>query len=180
MSRVGKKTIPLPQGVDVKIDGQKISVKGPKGNLDRVIHPATTVKSENGVITVLPVDESYENRKFHGLTRSLVNNMIIGVSEGFTKTLTLVGVGYRAAIKGNELNLSLGYSHPIDFPIPEGLDIKVDKQTSVIVSGCDKEKVGQTAANIRAFRKPEPYHGKGVRYADERIITKAGKSAGKK
>jgi len=179
MSRVGKKLIPVPQGVELKIDGQKVTIKGPKGTLERVLHPATTVSVADGQILVTPIDEKYENRKFHGLTRSLVNNMVDGVSKGFTKSLTLVGVGYRAALKGKELNLSLGFSHPINYPIPEGIEVKVDKLTTVIVNGCDKELVGQVAANIRSYRKPEPYHGKGVRYTDERIITKAGKSSGK-
>jgi large subunit ribosomal protein L6 len=180
MSRVGKKEIVVPQGVDIKIDGQKITVKGAKGTLERIVHPATTLSIKDNLITVTPIDESYENRKFHGLTRSLVNNMVEGVAKGYSKSLTLVGVGYRAAVKGTDLNLTLGFSHPINFAIPKGLDIKVEKQTTVLISGCDKELVGQAAANIRAYRKPEPYHGKGVRYSDEHITLKAGKSAGKK
>lgn len=180
MSRIGKKIITLPAGVEFKVNGSNVVVKGPKGHLERTIHNTMTVKLEGTAVTVEPKEDTRENRKFHGLTRSLLNNMVIGVSEGFTKSLTLVGVGYRAQAKGQELHLTLGYSHPIVYKMPEGVEAKVEKLTTVLVSGCDKESVGQVAANIRAYRKPEPYHGKGVRYTDERIITKVGKTAGKK
>ncbi len=180
MSRIGKKPIPVPKGVEVKLDGSKVHVKGPKGALERSVHASMKLEMKDDHIRVIPVEEGKEFTKFQGLMRSLVNNMVVGVSQGFSKNLKLIGVGYRAAIQGKDLQLSLGYSHPVVFPIPEGLDIKVDKQTIVIVSGADKEKVGQAAADIRSFRKPEPYHGKGVRYEDEVIITKVGKSAGKK
>jgi large subunit ribosomal protein L6 len=135
---------------------------------------------EGPEVKIIPKDGAWEFRKFHGLTRSLVNNMVLGVSTGFSKSLNLVGVGYRAQVQGQDLQLTLGYSHPVVFKIPKGIEIKVDKQTALVVSGADKEAVGQAAADIRSFRAPEPYHGKGVRYTDERIVTKAGKSSGKK
>lgn len=181
MSRIGKKPISLPKGVEVKISGAKVTVKGPKGELVREIHPTIAVSQEGEEIVCSVKDNGKQSAyaNFHGLTRSLVNNMVLGVSAGFTKRLKLVGVGYRAAVQGNDLNLTLGYSHPILYPIEQGLKISVDKQTTVIVEGIDKEQVGQTAANIRSFRKPEPYHGKGVRYEDEVIVTKAGKTGSK-
>ena len=177
MSRIGKTPISIPQGVDVTINDLNVVVKGPKGELTRVIHPAMSLKKEENTLTVVPVKPL---SNFYGLTRSLVNNMVEGVSKGFTKSLTLKGVGYRAAVQGNQLNLTIGYSHPVLFEIPKTIDLKVEKQTTVVVSGADKELVGQVAANIRAFRKPEPYHGKGIRYSDEVVITKAGKSGAKK
>ena len=183
MSRIGKKEIKVPSGVDVKLDGSSISVKGPKGNLSRDLHPSMKIEMGDSLIRVSPADPEKPSVNFHGLTRSLVNNMVEGVTNGFSKRLLLRGVGYRAAVAGKDLQLTLGYSHPVVYPIPQGIEIKVDKlgkDPMVVVSGADKELVGQTAANIRAFRKPEPYHGKGVRYADEVIITKVGKSAGKK
>ena len=181
MSRIGKKLITLPQGVKVSCSNQLIKVDGPKGSLERAVHSSMNVVVENDVVRVVPKDSSDpSHKKFHGLVRSLVNNMIVGVSQEFHKSLTLIGVGYRAALKGQELHLTLGFSHPVVYVIPKGISIKVEKQTEVIVSGVDKELVGQTAANIRAYRKPEPYHGKGVRYKDERIVTKVGKAAGKK
>ncbi|MFK7873174.1 MAG: 50S ribosomal protein L6 [Oligoflexales bacterium] len=180
MSRIGKQAIPMPSGVEAKIDGQKITIKGPKGQLVRELHSATSVQQEGNELRVsLKNTQGRSQPNFHGLSRSLVNNMVLGVSQGFSKSLTLIGVGYRAAIQGRNLQLTLGYSHPVVYEVPEGLEIKVEKQTTVVVSGFDKEKVGQAAADIRGFRKPEPYHGKGVRYSDEVIITKAGKS-GKK
>ena len=180
MSRVGKKPISIPQGVEVKLTGDKVSVKGPKGLLEQVVHPKTSVAVEGNVVTVTPVDDSKVNRKFHGLTRALINNMVEGVTNGFSKSLTLVGVGYRAAQKGKDITFTLGYSHPVEYKCPEGIELKVVKPTEVTVTGIDKALVGQTAAVIRGFRKPEPYHGKGVRYTDERISTKVGKAAGKK
>lgn len=183
MSRIGKKFISLPKGVEVTISGNNVKVKGPKGTLERVIHTSMRLQKEDGELQVVPASAENKSGNFHGLTRSLVNNMVIGVAEGFTKSLILKGVGYRAAVKGHELQLTLGYSHPINYEIPKGLDVKVDRHGNdplVVVSGADKELVGQAAANIRGFRKPEPYHGKGVRYIDEVIVTKVGKSAGKK
>lgn len=177
MSRIGKAPIAIPQGVDVTISGSKVVVKGPKGELSRELHPSMELTKENDTLVVVP-REPLSN--FYGLTRSLVNNMVEGVSKGFNKSLTLKGVGYRAAVQGAQLNLTIGYSHPVLFDIPKNIDVKVEKQTTVLVSGADKELVGQVAANIRAFRKPEPYHGKGIRYTDEVIITKAGKSGAKK
>ena len=177
MSRIGKAPIELPSGVDFKVNGSKVVVKGPKGQLEREVHPSVEVKVEGSAVTVVPKTDDVSN--FWGLSRSLLNNMVVGVSQGFSKQLTLIGVGYRAQVKGKELHLTLGYSHPIVYPIIDGLEMSVEKNTIVTVKGADKEAVGQAAANIRAFRKPEPYHGKGVRYTDERIITKVGKSAKK-
>ena len=180
MSRIGKKLIAIPKGVEVKIDGQKVFVKGPKGKLERSLHGSMILQKDEAGLKVLPKEDTNENKKFFGLTRSLVNNMIVGVTEGYSRELSLVGVGYRAALKGNELQLTLGYSHPVVHKIPAGIEIKVEKQTSIVVLGADKELVGQTAADIRSYRRPEPYHGKGVRYVDEVILTKVGKSASKK
>ena len=177
MSRIGKAPINVPQGVDVTINGSNVLVKGPKGELTRALHPSMSLTKEENTLVVVPIKPL---SNFYGLTRSLVNNMVEGVSKGFTKSLTLKGVGYRAAVQGNQLNLTIGYSHPVLFDIPKTIEVKVEKQTTVLVSGADKELVGQVAANIRAFRKPEPYHGKGIRYTDEVIITKAGKSGAKK
>jgi len=181
MSRIGKKIIEIPTGVDVQIKDQSVTVKGPKGQLHRDIHPTMRVEKDGQHLTIVPKEpDCKEHGKYHGLVRSLVNNMVVGVSQGFTKNLTLIGVGYRAALQGNDLQLTLGFSHPVVHPIPKGLQVAVEKQTQVSITGADKELVGQTAANIRAYRKPEPYHGKGVRYSDEQIITKVGKAAGKK
>lgn len=180
MSRIGKKPVPVPNGVEVTINGQTIKVKGPKGSLERVIHSSMKVERQGSELAIIPKSEDGQTKNYHGLTRSLINNMMIGVSSQFSKELSMIGVGYRAALKGKELHLTLGYSHPVIYQIPAGLEIKVDKQTELVVSGADKELVGQAAADIRAFRKPEPYHGKGIRYKDERIVTKVGKAAGKK
>jgi len=180
MSRIGKKAVTLPKGVQVTVNGQKIEVKGPKGTLSRELHQDVSVAVDGGQLVVSPKVDALEARKFHGLTRTLVNNMVVGVTDGFSKRLKLVGVGYRAASAGRKVTLSLGYSHPVEYEPPTGIEIKVDQQTTVIVTGADKELVGQVAAKVRGFRPPEPYHGKGVRYEDERIITKVGKAAGKK
>ena len=180
MSRIGKQPIQLPKGIEVKLAGNKVTVKGPKGTLERDLHSSVGVNVDKDVASVVLKTGNLDDRKFHGLSRTLINNMVVGVSTGYTKTLTLIGVGYRAAVAGKELQLTLGYSHPVLYPIEQGLSITVDKNTTIVITGADKEKVGQTAANIRGFRPPEPYHGKGVRYADEVIITKVGKSAGKK
>ena len=179
MSRIGRAIIPVPSGVEVKFNNGKVNVKGPKGNLERNVHPTVDVKVEAGKVTIVPKNESRDVRKYHGLERNLINNMVIGVSEGFQKSLTLNGVGYRAAAKGKGITLTLGYSHPVEYdPLP-GVELKVDKQTTIIVSGPNKADVGQVAAVLRGFRPPEPYHGKGVRYTDERIETKVGKASSK-
>ena len=176
MSRIAKAPITLPSGVEFKLDGQHLSVKGGKGSLEMDIHPDVRVNVEDGVVSVSPADENAKGGwAMAGTMRALINNMVVGVSEGFQKKLQLVGVGYRAQAKGKVLNLSLGFSHPVDFPVPEGVTIETPSQTEVVVSGSDKQKVGQVAAEIRRFRPPEPYKGKGVRYADERIIRKEAK-----
>jgi large subunit ribosomal protein L6 len=179
MSRIGKRPIEIPSGVEFKLDNGVVKVKGPKGNLELAHHSAVKLVQEGSTVTVQPIDDTKANRRFHGLTRSLVANMVEGVSKGFEKRLTLIGTGYRAAAKGAGITLSLGYSHPIDFDAPQGINLAVDKLTTVIVTGADKQLVGEVAAKIRGFRPPEPYHGKGVRYADEHVATKVGKSAGK-
>ena len=180
MSRIGKKPIDLPKGVEVKVNGQNVSIKGPKGTLTRDIHQDVTAKVDGTKLVVTPKREDPLLGRYHGLTRSLLNNMVTGVTTGFTRRLKLVGVGYRAAQQGKGIQMSLGYSHPVNYEAPAGIELKVDAQTTIVVSGADKEMVGQVAAKIRGFRAPEPYHGKGVRYEDERIITKVGKAAGKK
>lgn len=174
MSRIGKLPVPVPKGVEVKISDGRIEVKGPKGTLSRTIPPRVEVKVENGEITVTRGDDHRESRAMHGLTRALVNNMVVGVTEGFKKDLRIQGVGYRAVLDGKRLKLELGYSHPVLYEFPNGIDITVEKDI-VSVIGADKEQVGQTAAEIRAFRKPEPYKGKGVRYVDEQVRLKVGK-----
>lgn len=176
MSRIAKAPITLPAGVEFKLDGQHLTVKGGKGTLEMDLHEDVQVKVEDGVISVSPADlNSKGGWAMAGTMRSLVNNMVVGASEGFQKKLQLVGVGYRAQSKGKVLNLTLGFSHPVDYPVPEGITIETPSQTEVVVSGSDKQKVGQVAAEIRSFRPPEPYKGKGVRYADERIIRKEAK-----
>lgn len=179
MSRIGKAPITVPSGVDINISGRNISVKGPKGTLSREIPGEITIRQEESTLFVERPNDERTNRAQHGLVRSLVNNMIIGVTDGFAKELEIVGVGYRAEAQGQNLRLALGFSHPVTVDAPEGITFEVPAQTRVIVKGIDKELVGQVAANIRSIRKPEPYKGKGVRYLDERIIRKAGK-AGKK
>lgn len=179
MSRVGKQPITVPSGVSVDYSEPVITVKGSKATLTREIHPKVVLKIEDNVITIAPVDESREARALWGLTRSLVNNMVVGVSEGFTKVLEVIGVGYRAEAEGQVLNLALGFSHPVNFPLPDGITASVDKQNRITLQGADKELLGLTAARIRALRKPEPYKGKGVKYADEVIQRKAGKAGAK-
>jgi large subunit ribosomal protein L6 len=164
--------------VEVTINGSNVAVKGPKGSLTRTIPDPITLRQEDGNVLVERPDDQRESRSRHGLVRALVNNMVVGVSEGFTRELEIVGVGYRATAAGpNKLDLALGFSHPVDFTAPDGVTFEVPSPTRVIISGIDKELVGQTAANIRKIRKPEPYKGKGIRYAGERIIRKAGKAA---
>jgi large subunit ribosomal protein L6 len=179
MSRIGKAPITVPSGVDVSVSGRTITVKGPKGTLSREIPGEITVRQEESTLFVERPNDERDNRAKHGLVRSLVNNMVVGVTDGFAKELEIVGVGYRAEAQGQNLRLALGFSHPVMVDAPEGISFEVPVQTRVIVKGIDKELVGQVAANIRSIRKPEPYKGKGVRYLDERIIRKAGK-AGKK
>ena len=177
MSRVGKMPIAIPAGVNVEIaENNLVTVKGPKGELSRVLPAEMTIKMEDGQIIVERPNDLKKNKALHGLTRALINNMVIGVNEGFQKTLEINGVGYRAAKQGKVLNLSLGYSHPIEYPEPEGIEIEVPDQTKIIVKGTSKEKVGQCAAEIRGYRPPEPYKGKGIKYSDEHIRRKVGKT----
>jgi large subunit ribosomal protein L6 len=175
MSRIGKKPVPLPKGVTAKIDGQTVTVKGPKGELAVTLLDDVTVKLGDNGVEVAPRDDSKRARAMWGMSRSLVDNLVTGVANGFTKTLEISGVGYRAAMKGKELQLQLGYSHDILFPIPDGIQVQVTKPTEIVVSGIDKAQVGQVAANIRRYRGPEPYKGKGVKYAGEFIFRKEGK-----
>ena len=175
MSRIAKAPIELPNGVEIKIAAGEVSVKGPKGNLVQKMHPNVNLEQEDNTITVKPAGDS--DMPMAGTIRSLVNNMVVGVSDGFEKKLTLVGVGYRAQVQGSKLTLALGYSHPIEYTAPDGVSIEAPSQTEVVVKGCDKQKVGQVASEIRAFRPPEPYKGKGVRYADERVVRKEAKKA---
>ena len=179
MSRIGNKPITVPDGDEVKIDGQKITVKGPKGTLEREIHKNISVSMGNNVITVTRPNDLALNRSLHGLTRTLINNMITGVEKEYTRELQINGVGYRVQKQGNNLNLVLGYSHPVIFEAPEGITFDIPNQNTIIVRGIDKELVGQTAANIRTKRPPEVYRGKGIKYAEEVIRRKEGK-AGKK
>ena len=175
MSRVAKNPIKLPAGVDINISGSNLNVKGPKGNLSVVLYPGISFDESDGEYTVKNANE--KNLSMAGTFRALVSNMVTGVSTGFQKKLQLVGVGYRAQAQGNKLNLALGFSHPIEYAAPEGITIETPSQTEIVVSGCDKQKVGQVAAEIRAYRPPEPYKGKGVRYADERVARKEAKKA---
>jgi large subunit ribosomal protein L6 len=175
MSRVAKNPIKLPSGVDINISGLQLKVKGPKGNLELVLHPGVSLAENDGEYLVKP--DGDKNLAMAGTFRALVNNMVIGVSEGFEKKLKLVGVGYRVQLQGNKLNLALGFSHPVEYNAPEGIKIETPSQTEITISGCDKQKVGQVAAEIRSFRPPEPYKGKGVRYADERVVRKEAKKA---
>ena len=175
MSRVAKNPITLPSGVDINIDGSQLNVKGPKGKLTLILHPAISFDVNDGQYLVKA--DSDKDLAMAGTFRALVNNMVTGVSTGFQKKLQLVGVGYRAQLQGNKLNLALGFSHPVVHIAPEGITIETPSQTEIIVSGCDKQKVGQVAAEIRSYRPPEPYKGKGVRYADERVVRKEAKKA---
>jgi large subunit ribosomal protein L6 len=177
MSRIGKSPIPVPSGVDVTIGTGRVTVKGPKGQLERELPANITVRQEGETLLVERPDDERQNRALHGLVRSLVNNMVIGVTQGFTKELEIVGVGYRANAKGPDaMELALGFSHSVNIKAPDGITFEVPAPTRIVVSGIDKEKVGQVAADIRAWRKPEPYKGKGVRYAGEIVRRKAGKT----
>ena len=178
MSRIGKQPISVPSGVDVTIDGRKVVVKGPKGTLEHEVPETITVTREGDDLLVTRPDDERTNRSLHGLTRTLVANMVTGVSQGFTRDLEIVGVGYRALPQGPaKIELQLGFSHPVFVDAPEGITFDVPQPTKITVLGADKQLVGQVAANIRKIRKPEPYKGKGIRYADERVLRKAGKSA---
>ena len=177
MSRIGKQPVTIPAGVEVKIDGHIVNVKGPKGELTREFNPMMTIKQEGDEIIVTRPDDSREARSLHGLTRTLIHNMVVGVSEGFSKKLELVGVGYRASLKGKDLEMSLGFSHPVKVTPPEGIVFEVPSQTEILVKGASKEQVGQVAADVRAWRKPEPYKGKGIRYEGEHVRRKLGKAA---
>ena len=175
MSRIAKAPIELPSGVDIKVAGSEVSVKGPKGNLAMKLHPNVSIEQDDKILTVKPANDA--DTPMAGTYRSLVNNMVVGVSDGFEKKLTLVGVGYRAQVAGSKLTLALGFSHPVEYNAPEGITIEVPSQTEIVIKGCDKQKVGQVASEIRAFRPPEPYKGKGVRYSDERVVRKEAKKA---
>ncbi|MFY0676405.1 MAG: 50S ribosomal protein L6 [Neptuniibacter sp.] len=175
MSRIAKSPVTVPAGVEVKVDGQSVNVKGKNGQLSLDVHPSVEVTQEDGALKFAAREASKQSRALSGTTRSLVNNMVVGVTEGFKKTLELQGVGYRAAAKGKTLNLSLGFSHPIDYELPEGIKAETPNVTTIVLSGSDKQVLGQAAAEIRAFRPPEPYKGKGVRYADEYVRRKEAK-----
>jgi large subunit ribosomal protein L6 len=176
MSRIGRLPITVPSGVDVTIDGRTVTVKGPKGSLTRELHPDITVAREDDRLVVTRPTEQKTHKQLHGLTRTLVNNMVVGVTDGYRKSLEITGVGYRAAKVGEKLQLNLGYSHPIEIAPPQGISFEVENPTHLAVVGIDKELVGQIAAQVRSTRKPEPYKGKGVRYAGEYIRRKAGKA----
>jgi large subunit ribosomal protein L6 len=178
MSRIGKRPILIPENVEIKLEGNLLRVKGPKGELERLIDPKVQVNIDGDRIFVLAADESRQSRSLHGLFTVLIGNMVTGVSNGFVKVLEIAGVGYRAELKGRTAVFSLGYSHPIDFELPEGIEADVER-TKVVLKGIDKELLGMTAAKIRSFRPPEPYKGKGIKYADEIIRRKAGKAGAK-
>ena len=176
MSRVGKAPIELPSGVEVSVANGVVSVKGPKGDLTETIDVRITTTVDDGVVTLSRVDDERQTRALHGLSRALVNNMVVGVTQGYQKDLELVGVGYRAALKGNTLELQVGFSHPVTVEAPDGIEFEVPENTKVTVRGIDKQQVGQVAANVRAVRKPEPFKGKGIRYVGEHVRRKAGKA----
>ncbi len=177
MSRIGKQPIPVPAGVEVTIDGSSVTVTGPKGTLSATFDRDMIIEKDDGVITVKRPSDERRHRALHGLTRTLIANMVTGVSQGFQKELEIIGVGYRAALKGSDLDLSLGFSHPVVVPAPEGITFEVPAPNKIIVKGIDKQKVGQVAAEIRRIRPPEPYKGKGVRYGGEHVRRKLGKAA---
>ncbi len=175
MSRIAKKPVDIPGGVELNINGRELSAKGPKGTLTVTLHDSVEVKQEDNVLNFTPRDGSKSAMAMTGTTRSVVSNIVTGVTSGFEKKLQLVGVGYRAQAQGNKLSLSLGFSHPIDYAVPEGIEVETPVATEIVVKGCDKQRVGQVCAEIRAFRPPEPYKGKGVKYADEQIVRKEAK-----
>jgi large subunit ribosomal protein L6 len=175
MSRIGKKPVEIPAGVDIKLSGNSLRVKGPKGELARDFHPKMSIRQDGSSIVVERASDHRLDRSLHGLTRTLINNMVSGVTKGFERVLEINGVGYKAEVKGNVLVLNMGYSHPVNFELPNGVSATVDKATVIKLSSIDKELVGQVAANVRAVRKPEPYKGKGIKYAEETILRKEGK-----
>jgi large subunit ribosomal protein L6 len=175
MSRIGKRPVPVPSGVTASVEGQTVKMKGPKGQLQFAVHGDVEVKFENGAITVAPRVETNRAQAMYGTARAQIANLVLGVTKGFEKKLEITGVGYRAALQGKNLQLALGYSHDVIYPVPEGITIVAPKPTEIVVTGIDKQKVGQVAAEIRAFRPPEPYKGKGVKYAGEYIFRKEGK-----
>ncbi len=175
MSRIAKAPVVIPAGVEFKLDGQSLSIKGSKGSLGLDVHPSVTVASEEGLLQFAARDGSKQAKALSGTMRSLANNMVVGVSQGFEKKLELIGVGYRGAVKGSVLNLTLGFSHPVNYQLPEGVSAEMPTQTAIVLKAADKQKLGQAAAEIRAFRPPEPYKGKGVRYADENVRRKEAK-----
>ena len=177
MSRIGKQPIPVPSGVEVSIAGSKVTVKGPKGTLTQEFHPDMTISLEDGVVSVTRPSDARQHRSLHGLTRTLVANMITGVSEGFSKNLEIVGVGYRAELKGTDLQMALGFSHPVLMTAEAGITFEVPAPTRITVRGIDKQRVGQVASEVRGWRPPEPYKGKGVRYEGEHVRRKLGKTA---
>ncbi|MDO8914560.1 MAG: 50S ribosomal protein L6 [Coriobacteriia bacterium] len=177
MSRIGKQPIPVPSGVEVTIEGSKVTVKGPKGTLSHVFNDDMIIKLEEGVLTVARPSDERTHRSLHGLSRTLLSNMVVGVSDGFSKNLEIVGVGYRAVLKGDDIELALGFSHPVHIKAEGGISFEVPAPTKITVRGIDKQRVGQVAAEIRAWRKPEPYKGKGVRYEGEYVRRKLGKTA---
>jgi large subunit ribosomal protein L6 len=180
MSRIGKKPIPVPQGVKVLVDGNTVRVEGPKGQLSQRVPDSVSVNIESNVVTVGRSSDHRTVRALHGLTRSLLANMVHGVKDGFERKLEIVGIGYRAQLTGKNLQLALGYSHPVIFPLPDGVQAEVERQVSITLKGADKAQLGQVAAKLRALRKPDPYKGKGIKYAEEQIRRKVGKKAGAK
>ena len=180
MSRIGKKPIPVPQGVKVALEGATVKAEGPKGKLSQSIPSGVSVSMESNVLTVARDSDHRNVRALHGLTRSLIANMVTGVKDGFERKLEIVGIGYRCQLQGKALQLALGYSHPVIFPLPEGIQAEVERQVSITLRGADKALLGQTAAQIRSLRKPNPYKGKGIRYAEEQVRRKVGKKAGAK
>lgn len=178
MSRVGNKPIPVPSGVKVSLADNIVNVEGPKAKLSKALPPLVELKIEDDLLTLTRIEETKRGRSMHGLARSLIASMVIGVTEGFKKELEIIGVGYRAQVGGNKLTLNLGYSHPVEYNVPEGITVSVEDNTKLKVEGADKQVVGEVAATIRKFRKPEPYKGKGIRYVGEYIVMKEGKTVG--
>ena len=177
MSRIGKEPIAVPAGVDVSVDGSRVSVKGPRGQLEQSFHPDMRILLEDGTVRVERPSDERDHRSLHGLTRTLIANMVEGVTQGYEKRLEIVGVGYRAVLKGTDLELAVGFSHPVSFQPPEGIEFEVPAPNRIVIRGIDKQLVGEIAANVRKVRKPEPYKGKGIRYEGERVRKKAGKAA---